>query len=172
MRPRLGTLFGFLTLCTVLVGCGGSTTAPVSTAPPTRAATQSVTPATSVASPATAAAAIAPTAVAASFAPVPATAAAPATGGSNDIAVMLKDYAIALDKSTVSAGMVTFTVKNNGPSPHTFHVMVGGEERGIGPLDPGKTTTLTLDLPVGSYSYRCRVPGHDLLGMKGTLTVK
>lgn len=79
---------------------------------------------------------------------------------------------IALDKTNVSAGMVTFNVKNSGPSPHNFNVSINGEEKGIMTLDAGKTATLTLDLKPGAYTYRCNVPGHDLLGMKGTLTAK
>jgi uncharacterized cupredoxin-like copper-binding protein len=86
--------------------------------------------------------------------------------------VELKDFAIMLDKSTVSPGMVTFNVKNSGPSPHNFNVKVNGEEKGVTTLDPGKTATLTLNLPAGAYDFRCNIPGHDLLGMKGTLTVK
>lgn len=68
--------------------------------------------------------------------------------------------------------MVTFTVKNNGPSPHNFNVGMGGDEKGVATLDPGKTATLMLDLKPGTYTFRCNIPGHDLLGMKGTLTVK
>jgi plastocyanin len=86
--------------------------------------------------------------------------------------VQLMDFKIALDRSTVSAGMVTFIIKNNGPSPHNFNVKIGSEEKGVPTLDPGATATLTLDLKPGTYDYRCNIPGHDLLGMKGTLTVK
>ncbi len=111
----------------------------------------------------------APTAPAASVA---ATTVAPAAAGGNAVAVQLMDFAITVDKSTVSAGMVTFTIKNNGPSPHNFNVKINGEEKGVPTLDPGTTTTLTLDLKPGTYDYRCNIPGHDLLGMKGTLTVK
>ncbi len=68
--------------------------------------------------------------------------------------------------------MVTFNIKNSGPSPHNFNVQINGEEKGVPTLDAGKTATLTLDLKPGTYTYRCNIPGHDLLGMKGTLTVK
>ncbi len=84
----------------------------------------------------------------------------------------MKDYAITLSISTVNAGMVTFNVKNSGPSAHNFNVQANGEEKGVMTLDPGATKTLTLDLKAGSYIFRCNIPGHDLLGMKGTLTVK
>lgn len=117
-----------------------------------------------------------PTAAAATTAPTAAAPAAAATtagsAGGNTVAVELKDFMIALDKTNVSAGMVTFNVKNSGPSPHNFNVSINGEEKGIMTLDAGKTGTLTLDLKPGAYTYRCNVPGHDLLGMKGTLTAK
>ncbi len=167
MRHRLLLTLGVFGLCASLAACGGSsTTATATTASSARAATS--VPATTA--PTIAATTSAPTAPVATVA---ATTAAPAASGTT-IAVELKDFAIALDKSTVTAGMVTFTIKNTGPSPHNFSVLINGEEKGIAPttLDPGKTATLTLDLKAGAYTYRCNIPGHDLLGMKGTLTVK
>lgn len=202
MRHRLLPIAGLLLLCVSLAACGGSTTttATATTVAPTRAAASA--PATASASAATVAPAATtapaapsapattvvpvPTAPAATAAPVPTaaaattapTAAAPAaattagSAGGKTVAVELKDFMIALDKTNVSAGMVTFNVKNSGPSPHNFNVSINGEEKGIMTLDAGKTATLTLDLKPGAYTYRCNVPGHDLLGMKGTLTAK
>lgn len=134
-----------------------ATTAPATTTAPTIAPTAASIIAQATSGPTTAAT----TAPAASVA-----------SGSNVVMVQLKDFMITLDKSTVSAGMVTFTVKNNGPSPHNFNVKINGEEKGIPTIDSGMTATLTLPLTPGAYDYRCNVPGHDLLGMKGTLTVK
>ncbi len=202
MRHRLLPIAGLLLLCVSLAACGGSTTttATATTVAPTRAAASA--PATASASAATVApaattapaapsapattvvpvptapaatAAPVPTAAAATTAPTAAALAAAATAGSaggKTVAVELKDFMIALDKTNVSAGMVTFNVKNSGPSPHNFNVSINGEEKGIMTLDAGKTGTLTLDLKPGAYTYRCNVPGHDLLGMKGTLTAK
>ncbi len=192
MRYRLLALVTLLTLG-VLAACGGSASTTVPTAPtsvPTKAAAAAPTtaPTTSVASAAAPSASAATAAPAATIAPtaVPTTApatTAPATtaatapaasvaSGGNVVMVQLKDFMITLDKSTVSAGMMTFNVKNNGPSPHNFNVKINGEEKGIPTIDPGTTMTLTLDLKPGTYDYRCTIPGHDLLGMKGTLTVK
>ena len=36
----------------------------------------------------------------------------------------------------------------------------------------GKTSTITVTLKKGSYTFYCSVPGHEQAGMKGTLTVK
>lgn len=145
--------------------------AAASTVAPTRAATAAPAATTAPTTAPTAAPTIAP----ATSAPTIAAATAPAVpvaSGSNVVMVQLKDFMIALDKSTVSAGMVTFNVTNNGPSPHNFNVKINGEEKGIPTTDPGMTATVTLALTPGTYDYRCTVPGHDLLGMKGTLTVK
>lgn len=169
MRHRLVPLLGFFALCGLLAGCGGSS-GPTATATTNAAAATTAPVATATAAPlptASAPAARIPTATPAG-AP---TSAAPAIGG-NTIAVELKDYAITLSPSTASAGMVTFNVRNSGPSAHNFNVRMGDEEKGVMTLDPGKTATLTLDLKAGSYDFRCNVPAHSLLGMKGTLTVK
>lgn len=180
MQHRLGPLFGLLTLCALLAACGGSTGAPATAtvASPTRAAA-SAAAATVPATTTTAAPAVATAATTAPPVTTPATpaaaassASAPSAAGGNTVAVELKDYAITLSTSTVSAGMVAFTIKNSGPSSHNFNVTINGEEKGVPTLDAGKTMTLMLDLKAGSYDFRCAVPGHNLLGMKGTLTVK
>ncbi len=84
----------------------------------------------------------------------------------------LKDFAITLNSSTATAGMVTFMVKNAGPSPHNFQVMIGTEEKGTATIEMGTTTMLVVNLAPGMYQYRCNIGGHDILGMKGTLVVK
>ena len=168
MRNRLLPLVALLVLA-ILAACGGSTSTTAPTAPPAAPSASAATAATAVP-----AATTAPTTAPATSAPTVAAATAPAASvasGGNVVIVQLKDFMIALDKSTVSAGMVTFTIKNNGPSPHNFNVKIGSEEKGVPTLDSGATMTLTLDLKPGTYDYRCNIPGHDLLGMKGTLTV-
>jgi len=202
MRYRLLALIALLALGVLAACGGSAsttaTTAPTSVPTPTKAAAAAPTtapttvPTASVASTAapsasaataapaattapTTAPTAAPTIAPATSAPTIAAATAPAASvasGSNGVMVQLKDFMITVDKSTVSAGMVTFNVKNNGPSPHNFNVKINGEEKGVPTLDPGMTATLTLALTPGTYDYRCNIPGHDLLGMKGTLTVK
>lgn len=193
MRYRLSSFLGLLALCALLAACGGGTSVPAAAtvAAPTRAAasapaatapaaaapvaTTAATPAAATTAPAGTTAPVAATTAPATSIPAAPTApaaSAPSAAGGNAVAVELKDYAITLSTSTVSAGMVTFTIKNSGPSSHNFNVMINGEEKGVPTLDAGKTMTLTLDLKAGSYDFRCNVPGHSLLGMKGTLTVK
>ncbi|HEU5015336.1 MAG TPA: plastocyanin/azurin family copper-binding protein [Roseiflexaceae bacterium] len=39
-------------------------------------------------------------------------------------------------------------------------------------LDAGASGTAQFQLPAGTYTYLCTVPGHYAAGMKGTLTVQ
>jgi uncharacterized cupredoxin-like copper-binding protein len=39
-------------------------------------------------------------------------------------------------------------------------------------VNPGKTVTGTYDLPAGTYTLICDIPGHKDAGMVATLTVK
>jgi iron uptake system component EfeO len=74
---------------------------------------------------------------------------------------------------TVPAGSVTFSVRNAGSEEHEFEIFKGetvvDEIEG---LVPGLTKELTVTLAAGDYTFMCKINGHDLAGMKGTLTVK
>ncbi len=48
----------------------------------------------------------------------------------------------------------------------------GGKVLGATPTFTGGTKTLSLNLPPGTYTFYCSVPGHEAAGMKGTLTVR
>lgn len=102
--------------------------------------------------------------------------------------------AIKLDKNIVTAGKVTFVVKN--VSKETIHEMLvapmkdkdavlpfveadnkveeekSGDLGEVSELDPGKSGSLTLELKPGMYVLFCNVPGHYSAGMWATITVK
>ncbi len=102
--------------------------------------------------------------------------------------------AIKLDNTIVTAGKVTFVVKND--SKETIHEMLvspakdkdavlpfveadnkvdeekSGDLGEVSELDPGKSGSLTLDLKPGIYVLFCNVPGHYSAGMWATITVK
>ena len=66
---------------------------------------------------------------------------------------------------------ITFNVMNHGQSPHTFGVVVDGETIETPSIDVDGSTTLEVPaLAAGTYDTLCTVPGHDQLGMVGTLT--
>jgi uncharacterized cupredoxin-like copper-binding protein len=101
-----------------------------------------------------------------------------------------KDFAIALDQTSMSSGTVTFNISNEGPSTHEFVVIQSDlapdalpvkdnevEEdkvEGVGEQEdiaPSTTATLSLDLDPGSYVVICNLPGHYEQGMRAGFTV-
>ena len=65
---------------------------------------------------------------------------------------------------------VTLRFVNNGVAAHNFKI----EEPRIysDQLYDGDTVDLTVNLPAGTYTYYCTIPGHLAAGMVGTLTVE
>ncbi len=130
-------------------------------------ALQTVTPPTPpTAAPQAAASASSPTKAAAS------SAASSASGGGAGATINAteKDFAIALDNSSVAAGSVTFKIKNDGPSPHNISIKELNMTSDT--FDPGKGGDFKVDLKAGTYTVICAVPGHEQLGMHTMLTVK
>lgn len=89
----------------------------------------------------------------------------------SEVHVVTEDFSFSIDASRVKAGLVTFFVENNGSMPHDFSIEVDGEEHKTPLIDPGESVTLEVELEPGTYSYVCTVPGHAMLGMRGSLTV-
>ncbi len=81
------------------------------------------------------------------------------------------NFAFALDQTQVSAGPVTFVITNDSPAAHDFAIEGRGAKGKTAMIQPGQSATLTLDLAPGTYTYVCTIPGHEMLGMKGVLTV-
>jgi high-affinity iron transporter len=99
-----------------------------------------------------------------------ASAAPEANGGT--VRVGAAEYAFDPSTLTVPAGEVVFEVTNNGTEEHEFEIFKGDavvDE--IEGLVPGLTRSLPVTLEAGEYTYACKLAGHDLLGMAGTLTV-
>jgi uncharacterized cupredoxin-like copper-binding protein len=72
------------------------------------------------------------------------------------------------------AGSVTVTFANPAPIAHDFCVEdPDGEEVGCTNIvADGDTTTTTLNLEPGEYTFYCSVAGHREGGMEGPLTVE
>ncbi len=85
--------------------------------------------------------------------------------------VVAQDMKFALDASQANPGTITFVVRNNDHMPHDFSISGNGVDEKTPMIDPGETARLEVTLESGNYSYMCTVPGHALLGMKGTFTV-
>jgi FtsP/CotA-like multicopper oxidase with cupredoxin domain/plastocyanin len=95
-----------------------------------------------------------------------------AAGGPVSIEVSLTDFAIDPANIEVPVGSdITFNVMNHGQSPHTFGVVVGADRLETPTIDVGGSATLEVPaLEAGTYDTLCTVPGHDQLGMVGSLT--
>ena len=94
----------------------------------------------------------------------------PAPAGDNAFNADLKEYSIALDKTQIKAGTITFNVMNVGTLPHNLSVKELNKTTEN--LDPGKSATLTVDLAPGTYTVICAIPGHEQLGMHIMITVQ
>jgi uncharacterized cupredoxin-like copper-binding protein len=97
-----------------------------------------------------------------------ATTAAPAA---ESVTASETEFKIALDSSSISAGRVTFEVKNDGKIPHDLVVKGKGIEAKTPLLDAGESKPLSVDLKPGTYDVYCSVPGHKQAGMDLKLTV-
>jgi gluconate 2-dehydrogenase gamma chain len=133
----------------------------------TATSTPSAAPPASATTPAATASGTAPAATASAPA---ATAGSQAAAGGMTVNVIEKDFAFAFDKSTVSPGTVTFAIVNQGPSPH--NLAFTSINKVSETINAGQTTKFVVDLQAGTYPFICNIPGHEQLGMKGTLTVK
>jgi uncharacterized cupredoxin-like copper-binding protein len=74
---------------------------------------------------------------------------------------------------TARAGTVTIRLANgSGDSfPHGIAIEGNGVDKDGQTVQPGGTSTVTVRLKPGRYTFYCPVPGHEDQGMKGTLTV-
>ncbi|MGI8855997.1 MAG: gluconate 2-dehydrogenase subunit 3 family protein [Thermomicrobiales bacterium] len=99
-----------------------------------------------------------------------ATVAGQSAAGGTTVNVIEKDFAFAFDKSSVPPGTVTFAITNQGPSPH--NLAFTSINKVSETINAGQTTKFTVDFQAGAYPFICNIPGHEQLGMKGTLTVK
>lgn len=82
------------------------------------------------------------------------------------VAVSLVDGAIEMP-TTLSAGLVTFEITNDGSVAHSFEIEGEGLEEELDEaLEPGETATLTVELQAGSYRVYCPVGDHAEEGME------
>jgi len=89
------------------------------------------------------------------------------------VAVEAREYRFTPKELTVPAGQVTFAVKNAGTTEHEFEIFQGDQVLDeVEGLVPGLTKDLTVTLQPGTYTFFCKLNGHDQLGMMGTITVQ
>ncbi|MDX1417203.1 MAG: cupredoxin domain-containing protein [Candidatus Promineifilaceae bacterium] len=91
--------------------------------------------------------------------------------GSGAVVISAKEFKFSQSELRVTAGeAVRLTLNNNDRLPHSFdldefdiHIYMPGSERVISEFTPTKP---------GNYTYYCGIPGHEELGMTGTLIVE
>jgi plastocyanin len=102
-------------------------------------------------------------------------AAAPAASAGTPGLAAVESGGLSFDHKTLKAkaGSVTLTLTNPGSngSPHAIAIEGQGVARSGATASPGGTSSVTVNLKRGTYTYYCPVPGHRQAGMEGTLTV-
>lgn len=104
------------------------------------------------------------------------------------VSVTLKEFVLTPKPAEVSAGKVSFRVRNAGKLKHEFVVLrtqkraadlLKGDEADetgnvgeIGDVPPGSSKALSLMLKPGHYALICNLPGHYKAGQRADLTVK
>lgn len=88
------------------------------------------------------------------------------------VGVQLADFRIQPATTTLNGSTFTFEVTSSGPTPHNFNIRnESGRIASSMDLSTGESDTVTTTLAPGTYTYYCAFPGHESLGMRGTLTV-
>jgi plastocyanin len=93
--------------------------------------------------------------------------------GAADASLRVVDFKLDPVDLEVSGGSVEIAVTNAGPTVHNVTIRdSAGKVLGATPdLREGESAALTATLAAGSYTMFCSLPGHESLGIKGTLTV-
>ena len=82
--------------------------------------------------------------------------------------VAASEFKFVLSTKTAKRGVVIFRVTNAGKIQHDFEI--SGRKTRL--LTHGQSATLrVVFLRKGHYPYKCTVPGHAALGMKGVFTI-
>jgi uncharacterized cupredoxin-like copper-binding protein len=77
-------------------------------------------------------------------------------------------------KLSAKAGAVTLVLTNPKTTgkQHGIGVKGNGVDKDGTPVQPGGTSTISVTLKPGKYTFYCTFDGHAKAGMKGTLTVQ
>ena len=108
----------------------------------------------------------------AASAPAASAPAASASTATNATPITVRDFKFDTPDVAVT-GEVVLAVTNAGPTVHDLTIRddsgkILGE---TADLTAGASETLTVSIPAGKYTIFCSLPGHESLGIKGTLTV-
>jgi uncharacterized cupredoxin-like copper-binding protein len=113
----------------------------------------------------------------------------PGSSAPSGVRVAASEFRFEPASLTLKANVpTTLTLKNAGQTLHDLTIVSGpgiptpdahasGDHMADKQLyhvaaEAGKEATLALNLPAGSYTFICSVPGHKELGMQGTINVE
>jgi len=100
--------------------------------------------------------------------------ASPASAASNgNLTVTAQDIKFDMKSYSMATGLHSIELENKGSLAHTLVVEQNGKEVDNIKLStaPKKNATVKVNLPPGTYTIYCDVPGHRADGMEATLTV-
>ncbi len=89
------------------------------------------------------------------------------------VVIHVADFMLDHPRLKIVGPTVTLEIINDGPTPHNVAVrdadgMVLMTTRD---LSTGESQTISAELPPGNYVTFCSLPGHESLGVRGTLRV-
>ena len=99
--------------------------------------------------------------------------ASPSAAASDATELIVRDMTIDPGELSVPAGEIALAVTNEGPTPHNVRIRDenGDVLFGTSDLRRDESETTTGTLEAGEYTMFCSLPGHESLGVVGTLTV-
>jgi plastocyanin len=89
--------------------------------------------------------------------------------GQPDIALLTRSMVYSETELEAEAGEITVSLANEDLFWHTFTIDALGLDLQV-PIGAERQTTFTA--APGTYTFYCAIPGHEILGMHGTLTVR
>jgi plastocyanin len=102
----------------------------------------------------------------------PKTSAKPAVAKAGKLTIpAIEGTAFQFTAATAPAGKLTVDMPNKSAIQHNIELQGVPNAKGK-IIGQGATSSFTVDLKPGKYTFFCAVPGHEAAGMKGTLTVK
>lgn len=104
--------------------------------------------------------------------PTPAASASVGSSSSATTPVTERDFRFDQPSLSIPSG-TALAVTNAGPTVHNLAIenATGTVLATTKDLKPGTSEVLTLELPAATYKMVCSLPGHESLGLKGTLTI-
>jgi plastocyanin len=93
----------------------------------------------------------------------------PAAAGGDTVEISALDFQFDPARITVDAGATTFTLTNDGQTPHALTIEQDGSEEGTKTISPGESTSVTVELEsellCNGFNLAVLIPsdrrGHD-----------